>query len=80
MNKTMIIKVFGPGCVKCESLIENTQKAIDDIGLSYEIEKISDINSIVEEGIMATPALMINDKVVSSGRLPSVEEIKIWLS
>ncbi len=76
----MIIKIFGPGCVKCESLIKNTRKAINDIGLSCEIEKISDIDSMVEEGIMATPALMIDDKVVSSGRLPSVEEIKIWLS
>ncbi len=76
----MTIKIFGPGCAKCELLTANAQKAIEDLGLNdVKIEKISDIEEITEEGIMGTPAIMINGELKAAGRVPDTEEIKGWL-
>lgn len=76
----MIIKIFGPGCAKCQLLADNAQKATEELGLNnVKIEKISNIEKIVEQGIMGTPAIMINNELKSAGRVPDVEEIKGWL-
>jgi len=76
----MIIKIFGPGCPKCQTLEENARKAVQELNLNgVEIEKISEIEKIVEAGIMAAPAIMIDGTLKAVGRVPDVREIKSWL-
>jgi len=73
------IKILGTGCPKCKLLEENARKAVKEAGVKAEIEKVTDINKIIEFGAMATPALAIDGKLVSSGRIPEVNEIKKWI-
>lgn len=72
----MIIKVLGTGCSKCKSLERVTTETVAAMGIKAEIEKVEDIVKIINYGIMHTPALVINGKVVISGRVPSVTELK----
>ncbi len=72
----MKIKVFGSGCSKCRELEANVKKALEETKKTAEIEKITDLNKIIEAGVISTPALEINEKIVFSGRIPSIEEIK----
>lgn len=72
----MNIKVLGTGCSKCKTLEQATRKAIDEMGISADIEKIEDIVKIMSYGVMQTPALVINEKVTISGRVPSITELK----
>lgn len=72
----MNIKVLGPGCAKCKTLEKLTREAVIETGVTAEIEKVEDILKIMAFGVMSTPALVINQKVVLSGRLPSMAEIK----
>lgn len=73
------IQILGTGCAKCEKLTELVKQAADSINIEYEIEKIKDIQKIVEFGVMITPALVVNGVVKFSGKIPSVEEIKKYL-
>lgn len=75
----MKIQVLGSGCPKCKQLEANVKNALEETGKKAEIEKVTDINKIIEAGVMATPALSIDGKVVCSGRIPTTEEIKKWL-
>jgi len=75
----MKIEILGTGCPKCKKLEENTRKALEETGKKAEVIKITDINEIIEKGVMTTPAIMIDGKVKASGRIPDVEEIKKWL-
>ncbi|MBY1896623.1 thioredoxin family protein [Clostridioides difficile] len=63
------IKVLGTGCKNCHILLENTKEAMKAMGLSIEVEYITDMQKIMEYGIMSTPALVVNEKVVSSGKV-----------
>ena len=72
----MEIKVLGTGCAKCKTLEKLTREAIAETGIVAEIEKVEDIYKIMSFGVMQTPALFIDKKVVLSGRLPSLAEIK----
>ena len=72
----MKIKILGTGCPKCKQLEANTKKALEETGKKAEIEKVTDINKIIEAGVMATPALDIDGKIKSTGKVSSVEEIK----
>jgi small redox-active disulfide protein 2 len=72
----MEIKVLGTGCTKCKTLEKLTRDAVTESGISAEIEKVEDIYKIMSYGVMSTPALVINQKVVVSGRVPSVAELK----
>ncbi len=74
------IQVLGTGCAKCKKLEENVALAIKNLGLDYEIEKITDIKDILNYGIMMTPGLGIEGKIVSSGRLLNVREIETILT
>ena len=76
----MKIEILGTGCPKCGQLEENAKKAIEEMKVDSEIVKITDINKIVEYGIMSTPAIVIDGKVKCYGRIPDVEEIKEWLN
>ncbi|MGO5292255.1 thioredoxin family protein [Porcincola sp. LCP21S3_C12] len=71
----MNIKVLGGGCSKCEALLENTKKAVQEKGIEAEIEYITDFSVIAGYGIMSTPALMIDGKVVSTGRVLNEKQI-----
>ncbi|HNY70019.1 MAG TPA: thioredoxin family protein [Syntrophorhabdus sp.] len=70
------IKILGTGCAKCTKLMENAEKAAKKLGIEYEIEKVSDINAIMSYGVMATPALVLDDKVKVVGKVPSQEDIE----
>ena len=76
----MEIKVIGPGCANCKRLLEVTKQAVKEAGLETEIEYVTDIQKMVEMGIMQTPALAINGKVVLSGFVPDVKTIKNKIS
>ena len=76
----MKIEVLGPGCAKCKTLYENTQKALEESGRSAEVVKVQDIPSIMKYGVMSTPALVVDGKVKLSGKVPSVAEIMELLS
>ncbi|MCF7857843.1 MAG: thioredoxin family protein [Candidatus Cloacimonetes bacterium] len=70
----MIIKILGTGCAKCKKLEENAIKATE--GLKAEVQKVTDLNLIMDYGVMMTPALVIDEKVVSTGKVLSCEKIK----
>lgn len=72
----MKIKILGTGCRKCNKLEENTKRAVAELGVDASIEKVEDIKKIVEYGVMSTPALVVDEEVKFSGRVPNVEEIK----
>lgn len=72
----MDIKVLGTGCAKCKSLEKLTREVVAESGIEADIQKVEDILKIMQFGVMNTPALVINQKVVLSGRLPSAGELK----
>jgi len=76
----MEIKVLGTGCAKCKSLEKVTRKAVDELNLDATVEKVEDIQKIMEYAVIRTPALVINEKVVLSGQLPKVAELKELLT
>ena len=75
----MIIKVLGSGCKKCGLLEENTRKAVAQLGVEATIEKVTDMDDILSFGVMRTPALVVNDKVVLSGSIASPQKIAALL-
>ena len=76
----MKIKILGTGCPKCKALDKATRDAVTELGISAEIEKEEDIMKIMQYGVMHTPALVIDGKVVASGRVPSEKELKDLLT
>lgn len=74
------IKILGTGCPKCKTLEKTTRDAVAEMGLDVEILKVEDIQKIMQYGIMRTPGLVINEKVVLAGRLPSISEVKNLLT
>ena len=70
------VKILGMGCPKCNTLQELTEKALNELGLEYTIEKVKDMNRIMEFGVMITPALVVDGVVKVAGRVPTVDEIK----
>ena len=71
----MNIKVLGGGCCKCENLLEAVKEAVSEKGIEAEIEYITDMSKIMEYGIMSTPALMVDNKVVSMGQVLKAKEV-----
>ncbi|SDU08374.1 small redox-active disulfide protein 2 [Pseudomonas pohangensis] len=76
----MIIKILGSGCKKCMTLTENTQAALANLGREAQVVKVTDFAEIAAHGVMSTPALAIDDKVVSVGKVLSSEEIEKLLA
>lgn len=72
----MEIKVLGTGCSKCQSLEKMVRNSISELNLDAEVGKVEDIIEIMQYGVMNTPALVINGKVVLSGRLPKTKELE----
>lgn len=73
-------QIYGSGCAKCIMLGEHTEAAAQALGLNYELEKVKDMNAIIDAGVTRTPALAVNGEIKSSGKVLSVEEIKTLLS
>jgi small redox-active disulfide protein 2 len=72
----MVIKVLGTGCATCKSLENNTLQAVRELGNGAAVEKVTDMTRILGYKILRTPALVINEVVVLSGRVPAVAELK----
>jgi len=70
------LQILGTGCPKCKKLAELTEQAAQELGLPYELVKVTSINDITAFGVMITPALAVDGAVKVSGKVPSVEEIK----
>ncbi|RMF00983.1 MAG: thioredoxin family protein [Chloroflexi bacterium] len=81
----LTIKVLGPGCRNCETLARKTADALEAVAAEYPaadgatIEKVTDHNKYIDYGLMFTSGLVINEKLVSSGRVPTMSELKNWL-
>lgn len=76
----MKIQILGPGCTKCRTLVANAQAAVALAGIDAQIEKIDRIEDIVRFGVMTTPALAVDGKVRSAGRVLAVDEIRKLLT
>lgn len=76
----MIIKILGSGCKKCVALGENANTALANLGLTAEVVKVTDVAQIAAHGVMSTPALAIDDKVVSVGKVLTAAEVEKLLS
>jgi len=74
------LQILGAGCPKCKMLAELTETAAKDLGIEYEIEKVTDINDIMKFGVMMTPALAVDGQVKVVGKIPSPDEIKKMLA
>ena len=72
----MNLKVYGSGCAKCTKLAAVAEEAAVSVGLEYELEKVTDINEMIQVGIMIPPALAVNGEIKISGKVPSVDEMK----
>lgn len=75
----MKIQILGTGCPKCKKLAELADQAAQSLGLDYELEKVTDINDIIAMGVMMTPALVVDGEVKLTGKVPSVEDLKLYL-
>ena len=75
----MKLLVIGPGCAKCKTLAQFTEQAVQELGVTAEITKVTDLKQIMALGVMMTPALAVNGTVKVVGKVPSVAEIKTLL-
>ncbi len=74
------IQILGTGCPKCKKLAENAEAAAKDLGIEYDIEKVTNINEIMKFGVMITPALVVDGDVKVVGKVPSLDDIKGMLA
>lgn len=72
----MNIKVLGTGCPSCKKLEANAKEVVKELGLDVEVEKVTEIEDILSYGVMGIPALVVNDKVVSTGKVLNPKQIK----
>ncbi|KNE80777.1 MULTISPECIES: thioredoxin family protein [Streptomyces] len=76
----MIIKVLGPGCANCKALERVTRDAVATLGLDARIEKVTDYGAIAGYGVMSTPALVVDERVLVSGRVPTPAQVRELLT
>lgn len=74
------LQILGTGCTKCRLLGERTETAAKELGLGYELEKVTDLMEITKFDIMMTPALVVDGTIKCSGHVPSIAELKAMLS
>jgi small redox-active disulfide protein 2 len=72
----MKLTVYGSGCAKCQQLTANAEAAARRLGLDFEVEKVTDVNAIIDAGVMRTPALAIDEEIVVEGKVPSSDEFQ----
>ena len=74
------IKVLGPGCANCIKMVQLAQQAVNTLSVEAQIEKVTEMPEIVKYRILATPGLVINEKVVCAGRIPTAAEVTTWVT
>ena len=72
----MVIKILGTGCDKCDKAYDNAQKAIDELGQEVRLDKVEDLVTMMKYGILTTPGIVVDEKVLTTGRIPKVEDFK----
>ncbi len=70
------IQILGTGCAKCQKLADNAKQAADNLGIDYDMEKVTDLNQIMGFGVMTTPGLVVDGKVLLTGKVPSPADIE----
>ena len=75
----MKLTIYGSGCAKCQQLTANAEAAARRLGLAFEVEKVTELNAIIEAGVMRTPALAVDDEILVEGKVPSSDEIQTLL-
>ena len=76
----LTVKVLGPGCTNCQKVEVVTRKAVNEMGMEAEMIKVTDYTEIMEYPIISTPGLVINEKLVCAGRIPTQAEVTSWLA
>ena len=76
----MKIEVFGPGCARCTKTGENVHEAVKSLGIDAEVVFVKDISEMASRDVLMTPAVFVDGKKMSEGKIPGPEEIKTWLS
>jgi small redox-active disulfide protein 2 len=74
------LTIYGSGCSKCKLLTEHAEAAAKELGISYEIDKVTDMNAIIDAGVIRTPALAVNGELVIEGAVPSADKLKTYLA
>lgn len=74
------IQILGTGCAKCEKLAEHAKQAAENLGIDYQLDKVTDLNEIMGFGVMTTPALVIDGQVMVAGKVPAAADIEKMLS
>jgi len=77
---TTTLQILGSGCANCVRLANNVEAAAKELGMDFELEKVTDFQAIARAGVMKTPALIVDGQIKLYGRVPSVEEIKTILA
>ncbi len=75
----MKIKILGPGCKNCKKMEQEVKIALEELNLPADVEKVEDMNKIMDYDVFMTPGLVINDKVKVSGKVPKQDQIKKWI-
>ena len=75
----MKVTVYGPGCARCQQTAQIVQQVLEELGIAVELDKVSDYAAIAAAGVMATPGVALDGRLVSTGKLPSRTEIESWL-
>jgi small redox-active disulfide protein 2 len=76
----LTVKILGSGCANCKRLEAITHQVVDQMGLEAKIVKVTEFSDIMAYNIMSTPGLVINEKLVSAGRIPTTAEVTTWLT
>ena len=76
----MKVRIYGPGCMKCNTLVDLVTRAAGQSGLNCDIEKVTDLNKIINAGVITTPGLEIAGEIVLQGKVPSLEQLVVILS
>ena len=74
------IKVLGPGCANCVKVAQLAQQAVSTLGVEAQIEKVTEMPEIIKYRMLATPGLVINEKLVCAGRIPALAEVTTWVT
>jgi small redox-active disulfide protein 2 len=73
-----IVKVLGPGCPRCQETKRRVMNALSELQLIAEVQEVKDPKEIAKHGVLFTPAVIINNEIVSQGKIPEYEEVKKW--
>jgi small redox-active disulfide protein 2 len=76
----MKVQVYGTGCSNCQKMEKNAKTAIDELNADVKIEKVDNMEKILEAGLLSTPGFAVEGEIKSMGRIPSVDEIKKWIN